>query len=213
MKIDLLCSSRHHPVIPWLETWRDQQTPGDETTLLHEVEKLGGGDVLFLISCSEIIPAERRALYGHVIVLHASDLPRGRGWSPHVWAIIEGAHTLTVSAIDAAEKVDSGDVWSKRTFEVAPHALHEEINAALFANELKLMDEVIGMIRQGRIPVPQPEVTASYYRRRIPADSEIDPGKSIAEQFDILRVCDPERYPAFFHLHGHVYEIRLKKLK
>lgn len=213
MKIDLLCSSPDHPVIPWLEAWRGQQASSDTVVLLHEADQLAGGDVLFLISCTEIIAPERRNLYRHVVVLHASDLPKGRGWSPHVWAIIEGARAITVSAIDAAGKVDCGDVWAKRNFDVAPHALYDEINVALFDTELKLMDDVVGMVRRGERPVPQPAIEPTYHRRRTPADSEIDPDSSIAQQFDRMRVCDPERYPAFFHMHGHVYEIRLRKVK
>jgi methionyl-tRNA formyltransferase len=212
MKIDLLCSDPNHPVVPWLEAWKNSRASGDEVALLHEVGRLAGGDVLFLISCTEILTPERRGLYRHVIVLHASDLPKGRGWSPHVWALLEGARAITVSAISAAERVDSGDVWAKRSFDVAPHALHDEIHAALFDKEVKLMHDVVGMIRRGEGPVPQPDVEPTYYPRRSPADSELDPGKSIAEQFDRMRVCDPERYPAFFKMHGHVYEVRLKKV-
>ena len=40
------------------------------------------GDILFLISCSERIGDAYRQKYRHVLVLHASDLPKGRGWSP-----------------------------------------------------------------------------------------------------------------------------------
>lgn len=211
MKIDILCSDPHHPVMPWLEAWRDRRRGGDEVALHHEARRLAGGDVLFLISCTEILPPERLGLYRHAVVLHASDLPRGRGWSPHVWAIISGASAITLSAISVAEKVDTGDVWAKTTFDVPPHALHDEINSALFDAELALMDEVIGMIGRGEQPEPQPGIEPTYYPRRTPADSELDPAKSIAEQFDKMRVCDPERYPAFFSLHGHVYEISLKK--
>jgi methionyl-tRNA formyltransferase len=34
----------------------------------------------------------------------------------------------------------------------------------------------------------------------------------LAEQFDLQRICDPERYPAFFELHGHRYKLTLDKL-
>ena len=47
-------------------------------------------------------------------------------------------------------------------------------------------------------------------RRR---DSRLDPSRSIAEQFDLLRVADPQRFPAFFDLRGHRYLVRLKKLE
>jgi hypothetical protein len=49
------------------------------------------------------------------------------------------------------------------------------------------------------------------YPRRRPPDSELDPMRSIAEQFDLLRVVDNERYPAFFTHHGHRYVLRVDK--
>jgi methionyl-tRNA formyltransferase len=56
------------------------------------------------------------------------------------------------------------------------------------------------------------ESTASHWPRRRPEDSEIDPDKPIREVFDVIRVADPKRYPAFFRLNGHVYAIALKKV-
>jgi methionyl-tRNA formyltransferase len=63
------------------------------------------------------------------------------------------------------------------------------------------------------IPTQQGEATPTYYRKRCPDDSRIDPSRTIAEQFNLLRVADPERYPAFFDWCGHRYQITLTKLK
>jgi methionyl-tRNA formyltransferase len=52
---------------------------------------------------------------------------------------------------------------------------------------------------------------ATYYRKRTPADSALDPKKSLASQFESLRVADPERYPAFFDFRGHRYTINIRK--
>lgn len=63
-------------------------------------------------------------------------------------------------------------------------------------------------------PEPQDSsVVPSYYPRRSPEDSELDSQKSIAEQFDLLRVCDPQRFPAFFKLHGHTYRVTVEKVE
>lgn len=184
-----------------------------EVRVLRNKDQLKSGDILFLISCTEMIPAELRAHYGQCIVLHASDLPKGRGWSPQVWAILEGARTITVSAINAEERIDSGDIWAKKSFDVAPHELYDEINASLFKTEIALLDQVIGMVEKGDAPRPQPDEEASYYPRRTPRDSELDPRLSIAEQFDKIRISDPDRYPAFFEMHGAVFSVSLKKVQ
>lgn len=213
MKIDLLCSSEDHPINPWLVTWAGKCARHHEVRILRRKDQLTSGDMLFLISCIEMIPAELRALYGRCVVLHASDLPRGRGWSPHVRAILEGAKGITVSAINAEDRIDSGDIWAKKTFDVAPHELYDEINASLFETQIALLDQVIGMVEKGDAPHPQPGEEATYYPRRTPRDSELDPSQSIAEQFDKIRVSDPDRYPAFFQMHGAVFSVSLRKVQ
>lgn len=213
MKIDLLCSSEDHPISPWLVMWARERARDHEVRILHRKDQLKSGDMLFLISCTEMIPVELRTLYQHCIVLHASDLPRGRGWSPHVWAILEGARTITVSAINAEDRIDSGHIWAKKSFDVAPHELYDEINASLFDAEIALLDQVIGMVENGDVPRPQPDEEATYYPRRTPEDSELDPHLSIADQFDKIRVSDPDRYPAFFKMHGAVFSVSLRKVQ
>ncbi|MCJ2136347.1 UDP-glucuronic acid dehydrogenase [Methylobacterium sp. J-026] len=171
---------------------------------------LSGGTLLFLVSTHEVVKADRLAAYEHALVLHASDLPEGRGWSPHIWSIVEGRRTIVVSLLEAVEPVDTGAVWAKRSFTLGGHELHDEINAALFAVELELLDFAVA--RCGTVvPVPQPETGASYRRRRTPEDSRIDIDQPLRSQFPILQVADPERFPAFFEKDGFVYEIILRK--
>jgi methionyl-tRNA formyltransferase len=152
-----------------------------------------------------------RGRYRGTIVLHASALPKGRGWSPLVWQILEGVRAITVCAAAAEDRVDTGAIWAQCSFDVEAHELADEIHAKLFAAELALMDDVVARFGSGE-PRPQSAEGATYYRRRSPEDSRIDPLRPIAEQFDLLRICDPERYPAFFQLHGHRYRIRVDKL-
>jgi methionyl-tRNA formyltransferase len=51
----------------------------------------------------------------------------------------------------------------------------------------------------------------SYYKRRSKSSSELNPNLSIKDQFNLLRVVDNERYPAFFFLNGQKYIIKIFK--
>ncbi len=212
MKISILCSNETHPVMPWLVDWQTAQHGTHDVEIKHQARDLTGGDVLFLVSCTEIVGHDLRRTYGQCVVLHASDLPEGRGWSPHIWAILSGAESIVVSALTAESSVDTGDIWAKRRFGVEPGALHDEINTGLFATEIALMEDVLAMIEAGQQPSPQAQENATYHPRRTPEDSKLDPHLSLAEQFDLMRVCDPARFPAFFDLHGHTYKITLEKV-
>ncbi len=212
MKITVLSSSTTHPLFRYLEGWVQRAKAQHNVDLVQSKNDLTNGDILFLVSCSEIISEKDRIGYTNALVLHASDLPLGRGWSPHVWQIIDGASEITVSLLEAQNKVDTGRIWHKIKVAIPPTALWDEINHILFTTELALMDFAIE--HSGTIaPQPQdPEITPTYYPKRSPNDSRIDPEKSIKEQFDLMRICDPDRFPAFFELKGAQYAIKLEKI-
>ena len=212
MKISIVCSDTGHPILAALQQWQAANSQQHEISIVQRKQDLDPSNLLFLISCHELITRTERDRHGAVLVIHASDLPRGRGWSPHVWQILDGRTDLTVTLLEAEDKVDSGRIWAQEHIHVPEHALFDEINLALFQAELKLMDFAVANVERIEPRVQQESVEATYYRKRTPDDSELDPEKSIAEQFDIIRVSDPDRYPAFFRLHGHTYKITLEKV-
>lgn len=211
MRIHVCCTEATHSVVPYLQSWVVGMSPLHDAALITRTKDATGGDILFLVSTSEIVRRDIRSRYRATIVLHASALPKGRGWSPMVWQILEGAREITVTVLSAEDRVDTGPIWAQRTFLVEPHEICAEINAKLFATELALMDDVVANFSTLR-PKPQPAEAPTSYRKRTPEDSRVDPERSITEQFDLLRICDPERYPAFFELRGHRYRLTLDKL-
>lgn len=212
MKITLLCTNPSHPVNAHLMRWIERNRADHDINLIRTKKDLSGGDALFMISCAEIISSLDRAAYRVSLVLHASDLPYGRGWSPHTWEIIKGAEKLTLSLIEAEDAVDSGRIWHQITLPIPKHALWDEINEQLFSAEIDLIDHAVKEFHTV-IPVEQnQDIEPTYYPRRRPDDSKIDPELSIATQFDLIRVSDPNRFPAYFYLHGHKYKLMLEKV-
>lgn len=211
MKVTLLCTDAAHPVNAYLADWIARRQPAVEAELVRRKAEARGGNILFLISCSEIVTAADRARYDSCLVLHASDLPHGRGWSPHIWEITEGKELITLSLLEAEDKVDSGRIWKKLRIPIPKHALWDEINHLLFQSELTLLDFAVDSFHAIN-PQPQSsEIVSTYYPKRTPRDSEIDAHKSIAEQFDLIRVCDPNRFPAYFDYLGQRYILKLEK--
>lgn len=178
--------------------------------LVERIDHAGSGDFLFLVSCGEIAPASLRARFRHVLVLHASNLPTGRGWSPHVWHILRGANELTLSLLSAENPVDSGAIWKQLTIPLDGTELCTEVHDRLFAAELELMDWAVDNCDHTE-PRPQ-EGEPSYFPRRTPHDSRVTPDQTLSEVFDLLRVSDPTRYPAFFEHRGARYALELRRM-
>lgn len=212
MRITILCSSESHPVNSYLENWIKKQQDEIEVDMIRSPAEASGGDLLFLISCSDIISKLTRNKYRKTLVIHASDLPIGRGWSPHLWQVIEGCENITLSLLEAKDEVDTGDIWAKVSVQVPLHALWDEINQIIFNAEMYLMDVAVDKFSSIQ-PTPQDDTgNATYYRKRTPLDSKLDEHKSIAEQFNLMRICDPCRFPAYFEMHGHRYKLILEKI-
>lgn len=209
-RVSVLCSDPAHPVNAWLERWASENAARANIAILRDKAELTSGDFLFLISCHQIIGADIRAAFRHTLVIHASDLPKGRGWSPMLWEALGGADQITVSLLNAEDGVDSGDVWQKRRFALDGTELLDELNAKLFDFELELMDWALTHC-DSAAPEPQTGEPSSW-PRRTPADSEIDPETPLSESFDTIRLSDPDRYPAVFTHRGVRYAIRLEKL-
>lgn len=138
-EITILCSDEGHPVNVYLNRWMAEQASGYNARLVRKIEDVGQGDFLFLVSCIHLVKPVVRERFRHALVLHSSDLPQGRGWSPHVWSILEGANQLTVSLLTAADPVDSGAVFHKELVPLDGTELIDEINHKLFEAELTLM--------------------------------------------------------------------------
>ena len=208
--VSLLLSDPQHPIKPRLQAWIAENKHAHQIELCQRASELSGGDFLFLVSCQEIIRAAQRSRYRHTLVLHASDLPEGRGMSPHVWQVLAGHNEFVLSLLNAEDEVDTGAIWRKQSVRIQPTDLWHEIDAQLFDAELSLISWALDHCDTAT-PRPQ-QGEATYHRRRTPEDSRIDPSKPLRESFNLLRVANPNRYPAWFEIDGQRYSVKLEKL-
>lgn len=202
MRVTIFCSDPKHPVWPKLAEYCAE----NGYFLTNLASRLTGGGYLFLISCTQFVGREIRDRYEKVFVLHESDLPKGRGWSPVAWQILEGKDLITVSLIEAEDKIDAGDVWGKEGCYIPEHALADEILNCVFSIKKLLIQRAV----DGAIKPFQQFGEPTYYKRRTREDCELDINRTIADQFDLLRICEP-RFPAFFNIRGHRYEVTVRK--
>jgi methionyl-tRNA formyltransferase len=209
LNVSILCTDTQHPVNAWLERWAERHRAEANVEIRHDFKDLRGGDFLFLVSCHQIIRKPTRDLFRHTLVLHASALPQGRGMSPHIWQVLEGRDRITLTLLNAEDTLDSGDIWHQAEIRLQGTELYDEINAALFDAEVALMDWALQHCDRTQPRAQSGE--GSFYRRRTPQNSRIDPTLPLLESFNQLRVADPQRYPAYFEHLGRKYLIRIER--
>jgi RimJ/RimL family protein N-acetyltransferase len=179
--------------------------------ILHPTD-LVAGDVCFLLSCGRLLSPDQLALHRHNLVVHESALPQGQGWSPMTWQILEGASEIPITLFEATAELDAGPIELQQRIVLQGTELVEEWRdlqaQATIALCLEWLDRYAEVLKEAR---PQ-QGQASHYRRRRPADSELDPQRSLAQQFNLLRVVDNQRYPAFVELRGQRYELQIRPI-
>ena len=177
----------------------------------HEAESLPEGDLCFFLSYGRIVKPGILARHAHNLVVHASDLPKGRGWSPLTWQILEGENRIPVTLIEAAAEVDSGVIYKQSQAVFSGGELVDELRAAVAEITRELCAEFVAeyptVLREAR---PQAG-TPTFYPRRRPKDSWFDIDRTVREQFNLLRTADAARYPAWFEIGETRYAIVVEK--
>ena len=165
--------------------------------------------IVFILSYFKIIPDAFLARHEYNLVVHESALPHGRGWSPMFWQILEGRKDIPIVLFEATTGVDSGDIYLEGIIHLDGTELHDELrkkqSEKTFELCLGFLDKYPDVSKRRQTGEP------TYYPKRSPADSELDIDKSIREQFDLLRIADPEHYPSFFEYRGQRYIIKIQK--
>ena len=138
--------------------------------------------------------------------LKASALPKGKGWSPLTWQILEGKNKIPLTLFEANDKIDDGDIYFKDILELKGGELIQEIRKKLSVK----LEELIFKFLNDKNPKPiKQKGSETMYPRRNYNDSYLDSQKSISEQFNLLRVCDNEKYPAFFIHNNKKYILKI----
>jgi UDP-2,4-diacetamido-2,4,6-trideoxy-beta-L-altropyranose hydrolase len=179
---------------------------------VHKADDVPQGDICILLGCSQIMKENIRARNNNNIVVHESALPVGRGWSPLTWQIIEGKDSIPITLFEAADKMDSGDIYLQENMLFDGHELIDEMRnvQAQFSFNLclKFIKDYPIILNNAK----KQKGPSTLYERRTPTNSQLDMNKTLLEQFDLLRVVDNDKYPAYFQKDDHSYTLKIEKL-
>lgn len=173
----------------------------------HDPLNIQGQDIVFILGYTKILNEEFLKSNALNLVVHESALPKGKGFAPVQWQILEGAKSIPVYLLEAANKVDSGDIVYKDAFELTGYELYGEIREKQAKATLeiirKFLDIYPNFTREKQIG------TETFYPKRAAKDSELDINKNIKQQFNLLRIANNEEWPSFFYYEGKKYLLKI----
>lgn len=154
-----------------------------------------------------LAPPEVLERFQHNLVVRESDLPPGRGWSPLSRQIIEGASDIAVTIFEAESSADSGVIYAQEWLHFDGTEFLSKLRSAQAVATIGLCRNLVARYPQS-VMRGRPQVgPATRYRRGMPADGALDPNLTLADQFDLLRTIDDDRYPATLEMRGDVLNL------
>lgn len=175
----------------------------------HYSDEVNKGNVLLILGCEKKFTKLDYNNYN--LVVHESDLPKGKGWSPLTWQILDGKNRIPITLFEAKKEIDSGEIYFKDFIELDGSELNTEIKKKQGEKTIELIIKFFENYDQ--IKSYKQEGKSTFYSRRHKIHSELDIDKSIKDQFNLMRVCDNERYPAFFWRNNKKYILKIYEEK
>lgn len=223
-------SSPHHvrqPSLPrvsilssassWMNTYipsflQNLLSRGHSVRWIHDHCRLVSGDVCLILSYGRIIDQSWLSLHSHNLVVHASPLPLGKGWSPMTWQILEGKTSIPITLFEAVNELDAGPIYSQEVLHLRGNELAPEWQKLQAQVTQKLcLDWILNY--PSCLSHSRPQLgSESFYERRRPADSLLDTSLTLSELFPLLQVVDNEAYPAYFSYDGRTFRLRIDPL-
>lgn len=168
-------------------------------------------EVIFILSYFRIIEPEFLNKHKFNLVVHESDLPKGIGWAPYFWQVLEGKLKIPIVLFEASDKADEGRIYFKDYIDLEGHELHDDLRRLQAEKTIDLCLKFIEVYP--RVKSYEQTGTPTYYGKRSPKNSELDINKTIEEQFNLLRIVNNNNFPAFFIRNGKKYKLLIEEVK
>jgi len=210
MEITFLLDSGNNWIVDYINFNKDfSEFKQFKINLSFDSSNVKAQEIVFVLGYTKILSKEFISSNRLCLVIHESDLPKGKGFSPVQWQILEGNHKIPVCLIKLEEKVDSGDIFLRDEISLKGDELWGEIRKLQADCTIRLIKSFLNKY---------PDLTAipqtgheTFYKKFKPTDDEIDPNKTIKELFNRLRIADNNNFPVYFILSGQKYYLKISK--
>lgn len=162
-------------------------------------------DLMFAVSWRYIIPAQvyKRARLG-AYVFHDSLLPAYRGFSPTVWAIINGEDHTGATLLEMAGDYDTGAIIGQIRVPIGPDDTIGDLLAPVTGAYLRLLKAHLPALVNGTAArTVQDESKATYTPRLLPEDFRIDWNWPTDRIYNLIRATTAPYAGAYTTLNGN----------
>lgn len=167
-------------------------------------------DITVIISYYKIIPEKFLLHSKHNLVVHESNLPKGRGFSPLIKQILNGKTKIVITLFECSKNMDEGKIILKKFFYFKPTLIYDEIKEKQLKSAFFLLDLFLKKYKiKKNIKTYNQTGQPTYYKKIKTSFNELNVNKTIKSQFNKLRTRDNENFPSFFFYKKRKYIIKI----
>ena len=175
--------------------------------ITKNINTIKNQNIIFPINYTKILSKSFLQENKLVLIAHASQLPKDKGFAPVQNQILRKKNKIFISLIKAESKVDSGPVYIQSHFLLDGTELNDKIRKIQSLQIFKIIERFL--IKYPNIKTRKQIGNSNFNKRRNHKDSELNINKTIKEQFNHLRINDNKLYPSFFYFKGKKYTIKI----
>lgn len=173
----------------------------DEVRLIHFLGEFApNAAVLLSVNFRYIIGKAILQRFSWPLNIHGSLLPKYRGRTPHVWAIINGEAETGATLHVMDEGIDTGPIVAQKKIAIGP----DDTGAAVLKQFSHLYPDLVieGLkaIRRGMAPEQQDNTYATFFGKRTPDMGIIDFRLPFKKLRDFVRAIAPPYPGAYCYL-------------
>ncbi|AJR14898.1 MULTISPECIES: methionyl-tRNA formyltransferase [Leptospira] len=152
---------------------------------------------LISVNYRYIIPQNLLNRAKYPLNLHGSLLPKYRGRTPHVWAIINGEHKTGVTCHVMESTVDTGPIYKQIELNIKNEDTGGSILEKFYEIYPLCLMESLTQIQKGIQPKPQNHLFATYFGKRTPEMGYIDVKRNVQGVLNFIR-AQARPYPGAY---------------
>tara|TARA_B100000161_G_C33543535_1_gene411874 strand:+ start:1207 stop:1851 length:645 start_codon:yes stop_codon:yes gene_type:complete len=175
----------------------------------HDYKKIEKQEIVIILSYTKILPKNFLQKNKLNVVIHSSKLPYNKGFAPLSYQVLKNKTLIFNTLFKVSEKVDSGPIIKTNKFKINITDLYSDLRLKQYKSIVRLIFDFLKTYP--KIKLKEQKGKGSHNKRRNSADSLININKSIKSQFNLLRICDNENFPAFFIYKNKKFIIKIYK--
>jgi len=172
-----------------------------------DYKKIKKQNIVMILSYTKILPSDFLNKNELNVVIHSSKLPEDKGFAPLSYQILKGKNKIYNTMFKVSEKVDSGPIIMRNSFNVKRTDLYLELRKKQAISIIKMIRNFLDLYPN--LKYTSQKGSGSFNKKRSHLSSKLNINKSIKSQFNLLRTCDNENFPAFFNLNKKKYILKI----